>query len=203
MLELNFSEKQITYKSGVSVNQGPTRYDGEHWSLIASDLLCGMADVFEDVGIVQVGEPWVTSIASIREGSPGRWADVTSAGLRGKSVYGLSEDHGWLFVPNCREAVEDVMSWTSPYFRNGVPTQPLSIAFPGLRHLRERIDSRSWPAYDDDLHDMVETSCLKKALFTMSWGPTVWTLFPASIGVRQLLKLADPVVSRINAAYAD
>jgi len=112
----------------------------------------------------------------------------------------MSPVFGWFFVPSCREAVEDVMSWTTPAplpVGTRRPPGSLSVAFSGLHGFRNRLDSERWREYDAELHGIVEER-VQDALFTMKWVPTAWSLYPGKIGARHLLKLIDPVVSRIN-----
>lgn len=201
MLGVKFSEQRLTYYSSVSVEPGPTRYDSEFWARMASDLICGVADCFQDVGIVVVGEPWITNERSLTI-SERRWANISSFERRTKSVWCFSDVYGWLFVPSCREAVEDVMSWTMPYARDGGFTEPLSAAFLGLHHFRSILDEATHE-YDEVLHALVDEHCITPALFTMKWAPASWSLYPGQLGTRHLLKLADPVASRINAVTSE
>jgi len=204
MLKIEFTEDCITCKPGPSVECGPTRYGGEYWDRIASDLLCGVADVFPDVGILHIGEPGEPSWQRVKSGGT-RWAEITDHPLQGKSVWGASPVFGWFLVPNCREAVEEVMSWTMPAplpVGTSRPPGSCSVAFSGLHWFRNRLDSERWGGYDEKLHGIVQ-ECAQHALFTMRWAPTAWSLYPGKIIARQLLRLIDPVVSRINSVTSE
>ena len=142
MLRLSLHDDCLEYKNGF--NAAPwsvTRYHGERWEQVGPDLLCGIADVFPDVGIITIGRSSARALGSpkycnIAEGAPIRepeeWVPIDTADVSYKSVYSFSEEHGELYVPNCREAVEDVAAWTifTPAEEEGYR----SAAFLGHRH---------------------------------------------------------------------
>lgn len=107
---------------------------------------------------------------------------------------------GWLFVPDAREAVEDVMRWSVPYLRDGAVTAGLrSIVFPKNRAFRDALDDRQWADHTGDLRDFLKERCIEPALFEMTWSWDTWTLHARSVSAGHLLKLAEPVVAGIDA----
>ncbi|MFY9718125.1 MAG: hypothetical protein WAK16_00645 [Candidatus Cybelea sp.] len=211
MLKLTLQEGRLRYENGF--NAAPwtvTRYHGERWAQVGPDLLCGIADVFPDVGIVTIGKSSVrengsvkycdiaaTSEKCLRE----RWTPIDAIDRESKSVYSLSEEYGELYVPNCREAVEDVAAWT--IFAPGEEEGYRSMAFLGNRVFRQRLCSQLWHVWSGDLAAFVGECCVEKVLFSMVWGPGSWTLFPGSLELGPLVRLADPVVARINMELTD
>jgi hypothetical protein len=212
MLRLELHDGHLKYVNGFNASPwSVTRYHGEHWAQIASDLLCGVADVLQDVGIVTVGRSTCRSRGSVKycaiAGSDNevltqkRWVPIDAADRAHKSVYSLSEEHGELYVPNSREAVEEVSDWIM-----FVPDQEegyKSIAFPDYNDFRKRLDGKSWNVRNGDLARFVNENCVERAYFYMLIGPSPWLLFPGSIELNQLVRLADPVAARINTELTD
>jgi hypothetical protein len=198
------SNDRIVYSDDGYVKQRPTRYSGQNWDKTASHLFCGVADSIEDVGLVFIGQPWDASEKLVRAADEHRWASLVAKERRNKSVWHLSPERGWLFVTWNREAVEDVMTWTMPYLRDDRVTEGArAIAFPGYGAFRNAFDSGDWEERDTDLWAFIQGRCLDRALFEMTWTWGSWTLYPASIQLDRLLKLADPVVTRINTELTD
>jgi hypothetical protein len=195
---------RIVYSNDIDVTRSPTRYSGEHWDRTASDLFCGIADSIQDVGLVFIGQPWDASEKMVTTADECRWAPLITKERRNKSVWHLSRERGWLFVASSREAVEDVMTWTMLYSRDGKVTDgSRAIAFPGNGAFRNAFDSGDWDQRETDLWAFIKERCLDSALFEMMWTWGTWTLYPGSIGLDHLLKLADPVVARINTENTD
>jgi hypothetical protein len=122
MLKLTLGEDFLKYENGFNASPwSVTRYHGEHWAQVGSDLLCGVADVLQDVGIITIGKSTCRERGSVKycpiAGSEPetlthkRWVPIDVADRSHKSVYSLSEEHE-LYVANSREAVEDVAEWT-------------------------------------------------------------------------------------------
>jgi hypothetical protein len=130
------------------------------------------------------------------ESASDRWAPIDLPDKRHKSVYSFSEAHGELYIPVCREAVEDVSEWT--LFALQGEQGYRSIAFPENQQFQQRLRSRVWNVGDGDLSALVNEHCVNRALFQIEWGPGSWTLWPGSVDLSHLLRLADPVVARIN-----
>jgi hypothetical protein len=214
MLKLTIEGGVMKYDNGfIGDPQTVTRYAGERWEQVGSDLLCGIADVFPDVGIIVTGKSASRSNGTIKVSglSPNRredgiiarsdWQPIDEPDRRFRAVYSLSDSYGEVYVPSCRETVEDAMSWTlwSGKGEEGYR----STVFPGNREFRERLDSQSWEIHNGDLSDLVRTYCLERALFSMLAMPGAWWLFPASVELAHLVRLADPVVARINTELTD
>ncbi|MBV8530015.1 MAG: hypothetical protein JO104_01755 [Candidatus Eremiobacteraeota bacterium] len=162
------------------------------------------------MGIITIGRSSARALGSpkycnIAEGAPIRepeeWVPIDTADVSYKSVYSFSEEHGELYVPNCREAVEDVAAWTifTPAEEEGYR----SAAFLGHRTFRERLRSQTWNVRNGDLSKFVSEHCIDKALFQMLWGPGSWILFPGTIELNHLVRLADPVAAKINTELTD
>jgi hypothetical protein len=209
MLRLRLEDGVIKFDNGFnSQPQTVTRYSGKRWEQVGSDLLCGIADVFQDVGIVVTGESASRSGGTVKVSTltPNRrakglfltqdWVPIDDPDRRHRAIYSLSDLYGEVYVPSCRETVEDVMSWTMWALKGESGYR--STVFPGNRKFRERLDSQSWEIHNGDLSRLVTTRCLERALFTMTMGPAAWQLFPGSIELAHLVRLADPVVARIN-----
>ena len=206
MLRLTAENGHLEYSNGfAAAPQTVTRYAGERWEEVTSDLLCSVADTFKDVGIIFAGNSsqlldrlsQANLKASVeREYTTSGWLPI-NADNQLKSVYSFSEKRAWLFVPNSREAVEEVVSWTfwEEDFR--------ATAFTGYRELRDRLLSTKWNVESGDLEAFVAQACTAVALFQMTWGPGTWRLFPGSIELGSLTRLADPVVARINTELTD
>ena len=111
MLNLRLTDSYIRYVSGFGVAVGPTRYLGDHWDRTASDLLCGVADSFQNVGLVMIGKPWDADPKLIASASEDMWANVTSENLLNRSIWSYSEATGLIFIPAYRESVEDVLDF--------------------------------------------------------------------------------------------
>ena len=200
MLHLSYGTDCITYTSGIAVPASFTRYSNHHWDRTAADLLCGVADVYEDVGLIAIGDEWDADLDQVMAASSESWSRLSTRERRVRSLWERSKDFGWLFVPGDREAVEDMMSWSVPYLRNGAVTLGLrSIVFPKSREFRSALDSAQWTGYTSGLRDLLAERCVEPALFEMMWNWDTWSLYPKSVGVGQLLKLAEPVVAQIDA----
>jgi hypothetical protein len=87
----------------------------------------------------------------------------------------------------------------SPYF--GKRTFP-ATAFTGYREFRSLLLSTTWNFGSGALEELIKAS-IDRALFQMTWGPGAWRLFPGSIPLSSLIRLADPVVARINTELTD
>jgi hypothetical protein len=204
LLTLRVEEGFVRYVDGPSLSSGPTRYAGEYWDRIASDLLCGVADVFQDVGIVILGKTSDANSDVLAAAGDRRWVNIADARGTHKSIWSLSEANGLILVPSNRESVEEAMGWTTPYMRKDGPSESaLSVAFPHRREFRDELASRTWDEGSPELKTFMAANCTSKPLFSMRWGQTVWTLYPGTITVGHLVKLADPVVSRINCVISD
>lgn len=204
LLTLKVEDGFVRYVSGPSLCSGPTRYDGEYWDRIASDLLCGVADVFQDVGIVIIGKTSDANPNVLGDARHQGWVNIADARGTHKSIWSLSEANGLILVPSNRESVEEAMCWTTPYLRKDGPSESaLSIGFPHRREFRNELASRTWDEGSPELKAFMNENCASKALFSMRWGQTVWTLYPGTTTTEQLMKLADPVVSRINSVISD
>lgn len=212
MLKLRLEQDFLKYENGWNASPSSvTRYHGERWVQVASDLMCGVADVLQDVGIVTIGRSTCREVGSVKycslaENGQGalrhkRWVPIDVADRSHKSVYSLSEEHGELYVANSREAVEDVAEWTM--FAPGGEEGYRSIAFPAYKSFRKHLDQETWNVNDGDLASFVTDSCVRAAYFHMISGPGTWLLFPGSIELGHLIRLADPVVARINTALTD
>lgn len=207
MLRLTAEDGYLEYTNGFNAGpQAVTRYDGERWEEVSADLLCGVANVFQDVGIALIGKTMPELLNRItqtnRESEP--YWEHTSAGWlpigannTHKSIYSFSETRGWLFVPSSREAVEQVVSWIfwAEDFR--------ATAFTGYHEVRNRLLSADWNVDNGDLETFVTKACVEAALFQMTWGPGSWRLFPGTVKLESLVRLADPVVARINTELTD
>lgn len=189
MLSLSYGSGCITYTSGIAVPASFTRYSNQHWDRTASDLLCGIADVYEDVGLIAIGDEWDVDLARVLAASPELWSKLTSQNQRARSRWEVSKDFGWLFVPGSREAVEDVMSWSVPYLRNGAVTLGLrSIVFPKNRDFRDALNSTQWSSYTRVLRDFLTERCIEPALFEMRWNWDTWSLYSRSVSVGQIVE---------------
>ena len=199
MLILTIEGGYLQYVNGFNANPPTvTRYRGERWEQVPSDLLCGVADTFQDVAIIFTGRSTSQLQNSINEASdqsgverehtPGGWLPL-NASNRHKSIYYVSEQQEWLFVPNMREAVEEVISsiFWEENFR--------ATAFTGYREFRSLLLSTTWNFGSGALEELIKAS-IERALFQMTWGPGAWRLFPGSIPLSSLIRLADPVVAR-------
>jgi hypothetical protein len=206
VLRLTSKDGHLEYVNGFDADpQTVTRYGGERWEQVSSDLLCGVADTFQDAAIIFTGrstsqlqngvDQASRGKAVEREDTLGGWRPL-NASNRHKSIYSVSEQQEWLFVPNSREAVEAVISWIfwEENFR--------ATAFTGYRDFRSRLLSATWNVASGDLEKLIE-ACVDGALFQMAWGPGTWHLFPGSIHLSSLIRLADPVVARINTELTD
>lgn len=212
MLLLTVEDGWLRYDNGF--NAAPltvTRYYGERWEQVGSDLLCGIADVFQDVGIVATGRSdsitsetlsVVSTDGNSRLRPTGdRWVPIDTADKKGKAIYAFTpEQSDWLFVPNCREAVEELMSWimfrpTGEGFR--------ASAFLGYSTFRQQLESDNWRGQAVALATLVRERCLDKALFYTESGPGTWFVYPGAIELAHLLRLAEPVVARINTELTD
>jgi hypothetical protein len=79
-----------------------------------------VADAFQDVAIIFTGQspsPLQKSVdqpnrAGVleREGTIGGWLPLNADNAL-RAIYSVSGQQEWLFVPNSREAVEEVVSW--------------------------------------------------------------------------------------------
>ena len=142
------------------------------------------------------------SIAEHTNGrTPVRWVPIDAADREYKSVYSLSEEHGELYIPYCREAVEDIAAWE--IFAPAAEEGYRSVAFLGNRAFRQHLATQAWNVRNGDLAAFVNESCVNRALFQMVWSPGTWILFPGSIELSQLVRLADPVAARINTELTD
>lgn len=197
MIKWNLADEFIECKSGYGSASSVTRYDGEHWSLVASDLLCGVADVFQDVGIVVTGAAKAAPLEYAKAAPASRWVSIDASDKRFKSVWSHSERSGWLFVPNCREAVEDAMAWTM-WADIKAEDAARSTAFLGYHAFRETLESKEWDVDNGDLANLISERCIQRSLFHFKWAPALWRLFPGRIEREHLLRLTDPVVSRID-----
>ena len=208
MLRLTLTDECLQYDNGFYAGHPTvTRYAGERWEQIPSDLLCGIADVFEDVGIVFIGKSPVPSvlleraIAAVDKTEP-HWEHTSGGWLAPgienthKSIYAISDDGNALYVPNSREAVEECLCWIFWEDFRG-------IAFSGYRAFRERLLSTAWIIDNGDLASFVTTTCVSPALFQIKWAPGSWRLFPGAVKTESLVRLADPVVARINTELTD
>jgi hypothetical protein len=202
MIFFKLSDEFIECESGYGAEGSVTRYHGEHWSLVASDLLCGVADVFQDVGIVVTGAAKAAPLEGVKAADAYRWVSIDASDKRFKSVWSYSASLGWLFVPNCREAVEDAMEWTV-WADIDSEDAPRSTVFLGYRAFRDALESRVWSVENGDLTDLIDRLCIQRSLFHFKYEPALWRLFPGIIERNHLLRLADPVVSRINAENSE
>lgn len=206
MLRLTVEDGHLEYVNGFNGDpQTVTRYGGERWEQVSSDLLCGVADTFQDVAIIFTGRSASQlqnrvnqtnrGKAVEREDTLGGWLPL-NASNRHKSIYSVSEQQEWLFVPHSREAVEDVISWIfwEENFR--------ATAFNGYRDFRSLLLSTTWSVGSDALEKVIK-ACVDGALFQVAWGPGAWHMFPGSIHLSSLIRLADPVVARINMELTD
>lgn len=212
MLMLTLKDDRIIYVNGFNADPWTvTRYHGEHWEQVGSDLLCGVADVFQDVGIVATGisssMPSLEAVktVSIRGNSMRipvgeRWAKI-DAPKANRAVYSFSDEHGWIFVPHSREAVEDVISWTMWALKEEQGFR--STAFLGYREFRQRLDFQPWEVQNGDLAAFVNDYCIERALFQMIASVGAWSFIPGSIRLTHLLRLADTVVARVNTELTD
>lgn len=204
MLHLDFGDNRVRYDSGIGIRQSVTRYAGEYWDRTASDLLCGVADAFQDVGIILTAEGNDADANRVKNADPKRWTAAFSGESQAKSIWHRSENRGWLFVPWSREAVEDVTAWTMPYLRGETITKgSRATAFSGHADFRCQLSEVACGHRDDELWNLIERYCEARQLFSMTWGWTFWELHAGTICADQLLKLADPVVARINAVNTD
>lgn len=192
----------IQCKSGYGSAWGVTRYSGEHWDRVAAELICGVADVFQDVGIIVTGNPWDAQLSSLKDADSSRWRCIDASDRQHESVWAFSENRGWTLVPDDRESVEDAMTWTM-WGKADDLTSPRTTAFPDYSQFRHELDSRTWDVNNGDLDEFVRHSCLERSLFHMTWGPCSWRLYPGSIEMTHLLRLAMPVVTRINAVFGE
>jgi len=202
MLKLVVREESFTYVSGVGINQSFTRYAGEYWNKTAAHLLCGIADVFPDVGLIVTAEADALDRLLIETTEQFGWSEFGVNADDQKSIWHLS-DARWVFVPWCREAVEDVMTWTIPYLRGDSVTKgSLSTVFSGNSAFRKALNAASTANRTDRLNALIE-ECSRSALFQLSWSWSEWTLIPGLVDLNHLLKIADPVVAQINAVNTD
>jgi hypothetical protein len=212
MLRFDVHEGHLQYANGYNAEpMSVTRYFGERWEQVASDILCGIADVFQDVGLVTIGRSTSRSRRSVKCYSLtpdenerlelDRWVPIDAGERVHKAVYSLSEEYGELYVPDCREAVEQIAEWVmfAPVNEEGYR----SIAFPGYRDFRKRLDGESWNVHNGDLAAFANEMCVEKAYFQMLWGPGVGWHFPGSIELTHLIRLMDPVVARINTTLSE
>lgn len=212
MLKLTLEQDFLKYENGFNASPwSVTRYHGERWAQVASDLVCGVADVLQDVGVVAIGRSTCRERGSVKycplmeNGLDAlarkRWVAIDVADRSHKSVYSLSEEHGELYVANSREAVEDVAEWTmfAPADEEGYRFS----AFPAYKSFRKHLDHEAWDVRNGDLASFVTETCVTAAYFRMISGPGTWLLFPGSIELSHLIRLADPVVARINTALTD
>jgi hypothetical protein len=216
MLMLTLKDDRITYTNGFNATPFTvTRYHGEHWEQVGSDLLCGVADVFQDVGVVATGKsssmPSLEAVKSVsirgnsmRIPAGERWTKI-DAPEANRAVYSFSDEHGWIFVPHSREGVEDLISWTMWATMWAVKEEQgfRSTAFLGYREFRQRLDFQPWEVHNGDLAAFVNEYCIERALFQMIATPGAWSFIPGSIGLSHLLRLADTVVGRVNTELTD
>jgi hypothetical protein len=199
MIFLKLTDDYIECESGYGSALAVTRYFGEHWDRVASDLLCGVADVFQDVGIVITQKIGAALLERFKKEE--RWTPIGPSSNVGESLWSFSEEHGWLFVPSCREAVEFVSSRT--WGAHTEAEAAIFTVFQGYRAFRDLLISKTWNVQDGDLQRSVKVRCIDRSLFHMKWGPCIWQFFPDSIELLHLLRLVDPVVARVNTAYSE
>lgn len=212
MLSLTVEDNCLRYENGFNASPWTvTRYHGERWEQVGADLLCGIADTFQDVGLVVTGKSTSVTLESLKcvtihgnhvQIAPqASWVAADSSAKRLKAVYSFSETDGWLFVPDCREAVEDVISWTM--WAGPKEEGFRATAFPGYLTFRDRLDSKVWDGTSTALAALVRKQCLDEALFQTSSGPGGWTVYPGFVTLSRLFRLAEPVVARINTELTD
>lgn len=202
VIRFSLTDEFIECRSGYESAMSVTRYRGEHWSKVASDLLCGVADVFQDVGIVVTGATNAAPLEFAKAAPSDLWVPIHSPDKSIRSIWSYSVKWGWLFVPSCREAVEDVMAWTM-WADIEAENAARSTAFLGYRAFRDALESRQWVVQDGDLSNLVYEYCIQQSLFHFKWAPALWRLFPGAIKRDHLLRITDPVLSRINAENSE
>lgn len=210
MLRAELKDGEIFCENGFNASPWTvTRYGGEQWERVGAALLCGVADVFPDVGIVTTGSSSIDleaiPLAAIVDGAASEprddgWVPI-SPGHAWKSVFASIENRWRLFVPNCRESVEQVMSWTM--WSESPDLAFRSTAFSGYKRFRQELGSVDWAAQGSDLQGFIRERCLEKALFQMGAGPGAWSLIPGSLELSHLFRLAEPVMTRINTELTD
>jgi hypothetical protein len=76
-------------------------------------------------------------------------------------------------------------------------------AFNGYSAFRERLKSSEWSGKDGNLEAFLREYSIEKALFRMRAGPGGWSLFPGSVELGNLIRLAEPIVAKINTQLTD
>ena len=185
-----------------------TRFRGERWPQVGADLLCGVADVFPDVGIITVGKS--SSFSEVQLHSPPRidgiehatWLQIQEADTTSTPVYAWSDELGWVFVPSCRENVIELIEWTMWHpgdEEGGFRT----VAFSGSSDFRRALGSENWNGRSASLTRLIEERCLSNRLFEFGSGWGEWNVFAGALDLDHLFRLTNAVAARISTSLSD
>jgi len=203
MLQVTKSGNTLAFTNVGSLEIQPTRFKGEPWEWIAVELACGIADPFPDVGLL------VRVRADIQNGptlDPADWQRVPDDATAGFRSFVALSDGRWNYLPRWREAVEEIVYFFQPVLTGEVDNLVLAsnasiIAFPNRTHVAESM--RSCALGSQSAVDSILRSVNDEALFELDWNVGSWNITPYGASLDHLFKLADPVLSRINAAIID
>jgi hypothetical protein len=203
VLRFEVRNDAIAFSNVGWVEPQPTRFMGEPWEWIAVELACGIADPFPDVGLLIVAAPDVREPPHL---DATNWAVLP--GDAGKDIRGwaCSFDGKWHYIPRWREAVEEIVYYYQPLMKlNEEPFElrPSAsvVAFSGYAQVAETLRSSS--GQSQAIIDRAIQTVLKSALFELDWNVGAWNITPRSASLDHLMKLAEPVVSRINASIIE
>jgi hypothetical protein len=176
-----------------------TRYGGEAWDRIASDILCGTADATEGVRIVIVAAANTIAESEVSTVDEDGWSTSISDGSDSSYFHKLA-DGGWLFVPMRRDAVEEVMAWTMPALdvqsRKVVSDSWAFALAPDTSQFAVWVP-KMLAATNESSEDL-QMLLRGDALFSLTWTWGFWEVHPGRQSEDHLIRLVEPVVSRIN-----
>lgn len=175
-----------------------TRYRGDAWDRIASDILCGVADANAGACVVVSAAPYMVSYEhDILTAAPDEWTEWPSAD---ESIsWWRKFEGGWLLLPRSRDAVENSMAWTMPYLNQTIGSVVAdSRSFVYDRYGDKAETVQNILARSDASLREIDNALRKAALFEFTWTYGHWTLLPIMHSLDHVIRLADPVVSRIN-----
>lgn len=91
MLLAQLAKDHVECTSGYGFGAERHAIRGKHWDRVASDLVCGVADVLPDVGIVVTGKPWDVSFKTVTANAGESWASINAGSTKRKSAWSFSD----------------------------------------------------------------------------------------------------------------